>query len=293
MPMNIEQTRILSEEDFDGTKPAPLLLYGPERNAEQVAKQDKLADNFALAARQFLTGIVSDEAIDFTGDNIINRMQQREGRNSMAYLYRNNVYPDYETCSDHSVDEIDLAHESMRVGNASLSQLYLAGKALDMYAWEGRNLTMINSFRRDLEAGMWDEVSEFTGVNAHPRFEQMRKFKVHEFLGGTHHNDSIKAMRIETKRTIKQYEDGSALKARTFATINTSRDVGFRQEEIRNIHAEQRRNGPNLSNYAPLLKIIERLVNDELPEGVALARNETVYYFNPHAAKRHEESRET
>jgi hypothetical protein len=150
-----------------------------------------------------------------------------------------------------------------------------------MYAWEGKNLTMIDTFRKELEEPMWQEVSDFAGVDARPTFKAMRAFRVHQFVGGQKPNEPIRAMRIEMKRTIHELDDGTELKARTFAVINTDARSGFKQRDLRSILEVVRDRGDQ-NSHRPLLEICERRVDDTLPQGVALARNETVYGYNAH-----------
>lgn len=279
MQLRSEQRTVFTEADFDGSNAAPLLIVGPEQRQDLIDQQNKLAKNFKGAAYEYLRGLTDEEVINFVANSICNRMHQREAQNGMAYFSRISKTPDLSRVPYATEEEVLEACEQSKIGQARIAQHALSAAAWGMYSWEGKNITVIDTFRKDLEAPMWEEVSEFAGVDASPTFDTMRGFKVHQFIGGETHNSPIRAMRIEMKRTIRELEDGTELKARTFAVINTERSSGFSQRDIRSIF-EARRAGESMENHTPLLDMIERLVDDTLPRGVALARNETVYGYN-------------
>jgi hypothetical protein len=198
----------------------------------------------------------------------------------MGYTKRLYQTPRYDLAPDFDKEYIDTACEASKVGSAALAQHALSATVYGRYHWEGKNITIVNDFRSELEAPMWEEVSDFVGVDARPSFAAMRKLKVHQFVGGENQSDPIRAIRIKMKRTIGTLLDGTVMKARTFAVINTANSSDFSQRALKRIY-EASKAEQDVSQHPDLLAITERLVDHELPSGIALARNETVYGYNP------------
>lgn len=280
MYVNGPTRQAYTEANFDGSNAAPLLIVGPEQRQPLIDRQDRMIENFKALTEEQLSGLVENDVVDFVASAIQNRMHQREGQNGMAYTKRLHEFPRYELVPTHSVEEINEACELSKVGSALLAQQAISATAYGMYHWEGKNLTIVDTARSQLEAPMWDEVSQFTGVDARPTFTAMRRLKVHQFVGGETAQDPIRAMRIEMKRTIAVLPDETHLKARTFAVINTAESADFSQRALRSIY-EAAKAGESVSHHPELLSIAERLVDQKLPRGIALARNETVYGYNP------------
>lgn len=275
-----ETRTAISEANFDGSNAAPLLIVGPERRDSLIDRQDLMIENFQLLTQDRLSGFVEDDVVDFVASSIKNRMHQREGQNGMAYTKRLYETPRYDLLPEISPGAIDDACELSKIGSASLAQQAISATAYGMYHWEGKNLTIVDTARGDLEDPMWLEVSDFIGADARPTFAAMRRLKVHQFVGGETAQSPIRAMRIEMKRTIKNMPDQTDLKGRTFAVINTTQSADFSQRALRSIY-DAVKAGVSVSDHPELLSIAERLVDQKLPRGIALARNETVYGYNP------------
>lgn len=290
MFINGETRPRVSEADFDGSNAAPLLIVGPERRDSLINRQDAMIESFEQLTQQQLSGMVEDDVKDFVAASIRNRMHQREGQNGMAYTKRLYETPRYDLFPELTPDDVDEACELSKIGSASLAKQAISATAYGMYHWEGKNLTIVDTARGELEGPMWDEVSDFSGVDARPTFAAMRRLKVHQFVGGETTQDPIRAMRIEMKRTIAVLPDETHLKARTFAVINTAQSAEFSQRALRSVY-DSVKAGQSVTEHPALLTIAERLVDQKLPRGIALARNETVYGYNSKTEEAFKEAR--
>lgn len=272
--------REYSEKDFDGFSAAPLAIVGNARRPFMTRRQDKLAESFMRASKIELSSFVKPSVVSFVGRSIVFRMWQREGLNGNSYVNRKYAYPNLHAVE--GVNPIDIWRACYRAqyGGARVRQNNIARKAYGMPTGEFANLTVINEFRKDIEPYMWDEVSDFTGVDATPIPEQVEGLSVLAFDRDIKRSDHIGAMRIGMKRKIATLDDGMEVKARTFAIINTSKSSGFDQSLV-----ELFRETENPTKDVPQLPEFQRaiswLISNEVPTGLVLARNETVYGVKP------------
>ena len=65
MSINTENYHTYTEDDFDGSNAAPLLIVGPEAQQSLVDRQDALGVNFEAVARQRLSGLVDEDVVAF------------------------------------------------------------------------------------------------------------------------------------------------------------------------------------------------------------------------------------
>ena len=293
--------RSYSEANFDGSRPAPLKLIGEDADKALVARQDALIVMMQKASHDELRGVVTDDVADFVAQGVTSRMHMREGLNSMSYRNRLHQHPHPWLVKSASWKETIEACRVTVAGAQSVRQSDMAQRALGMASIEYKNLTMFGEFRRELEAPMWDEMSEFLGVDATPHGDQVYRMKLLGFKGDLLKNREIGAMRIELKRHIEcgVLDNGTVVKSRSTATINTSFRSAFDQtvmDSLREMHHEAIKSDKkvDLSTNPEFIKYVGYLVDNSLPAGLVLARNETSYGGNAQLAdeiRRRDEAR--
>lgn len=269
-----------SEADFDGYHAAPLLLSGGEADVTLVARQDAIADAFERAVHGELADVAKEGVRAFVATSIRERMHQREALNSASYSHRLFPAPYTDMITDMTALEVDDVCETVKLGLGTPCQNELARRALGMSSVEIANLTVIGDFRRDLEAPMWEDVSELVGKDATPQPDQMYRLKLLGFdRPDIMRQRHIGAMRVEMKRRIGSIGDDTMVKARTTAIINTSPSSGFDQSLIERF--KQVGGKPELISELPEFKrAMAWLISSELSYGIVLSRNETVYAEN-------------
>ena len=281
--------RTYSLSDFDGSRAAPLLLVGEEMDPELDARQNRIIDSFQTVAQVELAPYASPSVIDFASSAIVGRMHSRAGFNSQSYLQRANETPD-TTIEGFSEAEILEACERARRGEGRIAQNHLAHRAFRTASVEYLNLTVIAQFRAELEEPMWEELSEFVGVDARPKSAQMYKKQILAYEGSLSGRQPIGALHVDMKRRVPNglREDGTEVKVRTTAVINTRRNNGF-DSNVLDALREAKHEKRNLNEVPEFLSYIDQLVDNELPPGVVLTRNETVFGANPVEAALHRE----
>lgn len=298
-----------SVTDFDDYKAAPIGLIGESANAELVQRQLLLPERFANAVHGEYDGIYRENVVNFVIHSIRNRMHSREGQNTAAHNSRLYREPVYELAPEFTPGQIDEACEAVLNATASVAQNELARKVWGMSSAEYANLTLVGTFRSELEEPMWDEVSDLVGHDVRPTCleeyspEKARVLGFDRDLRGAQH---IGAMRLGLKRTIGELDDGTQVKVRTAAIINTnytsaidksfvaemietanqkievvSRDGDVKHETISSDAAVDR-----INKLPSFRAFIQTLIEEQFDPREVLARNETVYGTNPGVADR-------
>ncbi len=287
---------VYDEADFDGHNAAPLLLFGSERDKTIVKRQDKIVSSILGLARSEIGRYASQRVVDWALPAMRSRIHQREGLNSRSYM--NRTYKDrpaYNLLPELFKSDIDIACERAKYGEAVAKQNEIARVALGMKTAEYGNLTILGQKRKNLESHLWDDISELTGVDATPDPSKIYRIKL---LGLDRditqpENVNYGAMRIEIKRHVGKTAYGAVVKGRTTAIINTSTNTGF-DSNLKNLFREtaidamRRKEGAEafpedaeglraIANLPEFQKCIHWLMTSEVPEGIVLARNETVY----------------
>ncbi len=276
---NMLLNRPYSEAHFDGYHAAPLLIVGGHARPELIAAQDRLSKQFIDAAEYELGDIVKPDVVNFVAQSIARRMQQREGLNGSEYMKRSNTHRKLFGIPGANPIEVWRASRAAFYGRGSVAQNDLARRAFGMAATEYTNLTILGEFRKNLEAPMWDEVGELIGADATPHFEQMTNFQVLDFDRDVTSSNHVGAIRIGMKRELGELDDGTKVKARTTAIINARPSSDIKQSDVLAIR-EAFLEKQDMATVPEFLQVVHWLVDEALPEGVALARNETVYGFN-------------
>ena len=284
---NNNTSRVFTEADFDGSRPAPFRLVGRGANPETIARQDVLIENMQAACRHELSRIATDEVADFVTNGVVSRMHMREALNSYAFSNRLHTFPLPWLVKDHSWLETFRSSHATIHGARTVVQSDIAQRAFEMESIEYKNVTMFGEFRRDLEAPMWDEMSDFLGVDASPKAEQVYRTDLLGFSSDILKGREIGAMRIGLKRTIPGgiLNNGTEVKVRTTASINTSHNSDFDQSvlhSLREAQFEANRDDKkvDLSQNPEFIRYVGYLIDNKLPAGLVLARNETAYGGN-------------
>lgn len=275
----LEFNRPYSEADFDGYSAAPLLIVGGRSQKKLIASQDRLARQFTEATRYELDDVVKPDIIDFVAQSISRRMQQREGLNGSEYIKRLHKFRSFKAVPEASALEVYKASRNALYGRGTVRQNDMARRAFGMASAEYANLTIIGDFRKNLEEPMWDEVGELLDIDATPRFEQMTNFQVLAFDRDITCENHVGAMRIGMKRELGTLSDGTVMKARTTAIINTRPSSYIDQDNVAAIRSATIEK-TNMADVPEFLNVVRWLIDEVLPSGVSLARNETVYGFN-------------
>ncbi len=271
------------ESDFDGYSAAPVCLIGEDADPELVARQHKMSETFAVAVHGEFNGIVRPSVENFVIHSIRNRMRSREGQNSAAYHMRLHREPMLDYLPGVFMDDVHTACEAIKTGRASVRQAYIARLALGMTSIEFANLTMVGSFRRELEEHMWEEVSDLVGSDARPvspsDYYRVQALGFDRPLEDAQH---LGAVRVGLKRKLGVLSDGTEVKARTTAVVNVGSTSGVaRQDVMEMIHAgREHRSIVDLPSFHSL---INRILENDFTAPV-LARNVTIYGFNPETA---------
>lgn len=293
MHNNPRNQRTYTEVDFDDDHPAPFRLVGIDADKQIVARQDALIDNMRGASRQQLEPIVSDEVVDFVTNGIVSRMHMREAMNSFSFSNRLHTLPLPWLAKGHSwLETIEASRDTIR-GARTVRQSDMAQRAFGMASIEYKNLTMFGEFRRDLEQPMIDEMSEFMGVDVTPKAEDVYRVKLLGFSHDLLKDREIGAMRIELKRLLPGggLDNGTIVKGRSTASINTSIQSDFDQnviESLREAKFEAHRDDKKieLAENEEFLRYVGYLIDNQLPPGLVLARNETIYGGNARLAEK-------
>ena len=269
------------EANYDGYSAAPLIIAGATE-----ARQKNLEWNFYNGVYTEVLNVAKPGVASFAARAVLNRMYQREGMNSISYAHRGNRTPRPWLVEGVSRREVLDACDLAKYGGASPVQNDIARQALGMCSIELANLTMFNRQRSQLEPEMWDAVAELTGSDATPKSSDVHALKI---LGFDRPLDSqhIGAMRIGMKRSIGTLEDGTEIKARTTAIINTSPSSGFDQgllERFRDLKDQPNRYEV-MAELPEVRRAVAWLIDTKLADGIVLARNETVYEHTPEAVK--------
>ncbi len=281
--------RTYSLSDFDGSRAAPLLLVGDDMDPELDARQNRIIEHLQAATRVELAQYASPSVIEFAGNAIVSRMHSRAGYNSQSYMQRANLVPD-TTIDGYSEAEILEACDRARRGEGRMKQNHIAHLAFRTASVEYLNLTEIAQFRAELEEPMWEELSDFVGADARPTSAQMYKKQILSYEGSLSGRQPIGALHVDMKRRVPNglLEDGTEVKVRTTAVINTRRHNGF-DGNVLDALREAKHEKRNLNEVPEFLAYIDQLVDNELPPGVVLTRNETVFGANPVEAELHRE----
>lgn len=282
-----------SKADFDDYRATPLLITGADADDELIANQDRYASQFANIAQFELARYVDTPVIQYVGDAITSRMHQREGLNGSEYYRRLHRTPDVSVATDP--EEVERACYDVLHGRGTVLQNDLARRAFGMASTEYANLTIVGEFRHELETPMWHDVSELLGTDATPHFNQMTNLQVLGFernMQAKRPADSknARAMRIGMKRVLGSLDDGTVLKSRTTAIINTNPAYGLDPADFKEIHDSVIRipDGKDKPEFFPtdmakipaFRKVLRWLIEAEMKPGAVLARNETVYGYN-------------
>lgn len=285
--------RPYSEADFGGLRVPPLLLTGPEAKDSLINRQDKIAKMFGAAAAFELQAYTSKGTAAYVGDTVVNRMQQSEAQNAARYVYeRLNEKPDY-TVGLPEVSEAQVKASCKAALNGSGTEFhnYWAMRAYGMESFDLKCLTVVGDFRYELGDQLIKETSEFTGVDATPRLEQMNTMRVM----GAHFIDpsrgvkdpaNVDALRISTKRHIATIDDIDIL-GRTTAIINTRPKYGIEADDLRGIlstsYRQNEKGKPEHIQNADMAEnphfqtVLRRLIASAMSPGLVLARYELIY----------------
>jgi hypothetical protein len=272
-----------SEDNFDGYNSAPLLIIGEEAKPELREQQDRLGNNIVELVYSELSSYANPIVVKFVAKSIISRMHQRESLNGNSYRFRDNILPVTGLTPEYDPEYVLDACEKSKYGKGSMIQKEIARVAFGSKAAEYGNLTIVGDKRKQLETPMWDEVSELVGHDATPKPDQMYGLQVLGFDRVITESSHIGAMRIGMKRLIGQTEFGAKVKARTTAIINMSTSTGIDRDLLKLFKETVIRTG-EVSSVAELPEFknaVSWLVGSELPPGLVLARNETIYGFEP------------
>lgn len=278
-------TTFADDETLSGSHAAPLLIVGETADPRLVASQDALATQFERKAYEELSQYIKPSVIRFVAHSITSRMSQREGLNGFSYSKRGNELPDPSLTPTYSPDEVYEACERIKYGEGSPLQNELARQAFAMDSVEYANLTVIGESRKEFEDPMWEEVSKLTGKDARPSFEQAYGLQLLGFDRDITQSDHIGAMRIGMKRHLGETEFGTPVKVRTTAIVDTSPLSGF-DTSLVELFRDTKRAGGDIAALPQFRNAVRWLVETQVPHGLVLARNETVYGFIPSAQKR-------
>lgn len=264
--------RPLDMSGFDGFQAAPLLLTGDDADPRLVQQQNELADNFVIAARTELAGTVKPPIIDFVASSIVNRMKAREGLNSGSYNRRRYKKVNYAAVPEYPRNVVYDAAQHALIGTGTVLENSISHRALGMESGELANVTVIDTFRAELEPAMWQAVSELIGHDVAPSDdEEYEKIAILGYDRDISKSDHIGAIRVGMPRYLGLSAGDVRVKARTFAVLDTSPSSGFNQETVdRLIFAEKK--GKPLSD-----KAITWLLVHELSKSRILAKNHTIY----------------
>lgn len=275
--------RHYTEGDFDGYHAAPLLIVGPDADPELVERQDELAWRMVDAAYGEVAAVAKPSVAMFAARSTIGRMHQREGMNGISYMHRR-----FETPRVDQVPDVDPAFvleactRALR-GQGTPIQNDIARRADGRDTAEIANLTIFNTFRKNLEPHMWQAVSELVGHDATPRSDQMYGLRILGMDRMLAQSQHLGAVRIGMKRHIAELDDGTLVKARTTAIINVSPSSGFDQDIIERFRsvAGEKNAFERMSVMPEFQRAIGWLIDTPLSEALVLARNETVYEVAP------------
>jgi hypothetical protein len=269
-------TYIYNEADFDGHNSAPLLIIGDEADPRLIARQDQLHRLFEQLARSELGSYVKPSVIDFVIQSIQSRMNQREGLNGMSYINRKYKYPQYSEVPDYPEEYVLESTEESKYGGGIMLQKEIARQAFGSDSTEFGNITMIADKRKEQERSIWEDAGSLVGKDATPKPEDMYSLQVLGFDRDIRTSAHIGAMRIGMKRYLGVTEFETTVKARTTAIINTSPSAGFDPDLIE-LFRDTAIAGKKIAELPEFKKAVSWLVESELPSGLVLARNETVY----------------
>lgn len=283
--------------EFDDYHTAPLLLSGAEAKEELIENQDRLLRQFGEISLYEISRYAQPEVAEYGAERIGVRIHQVEAMNANIYNYeRLNQTPDLTfgvpTISPETVAN---ACEAALRGKGSVLQNKLARRAFGMPSIGLAELTIIGEFRRELEPPMWDEVSELTGSDATPRFEQMTNLRVlgfHQYDDRSNAPQNFDALRIGMKRNLGTLDDGTEVKSRSIALINTDPRYGVQRDDVAEILQDvvkfdegrkrfEHVQNADMSRNAAFVRVLRWLVEERMKPGTVLARNESVYGYNP------------
>ena len=238
--MNPEQatpsTRPLVEADFDNYQTAPLLLSGAEANEELIENQNRLLHQFGEVAVHEISRYARPDVAAYGAERIGSRIHQIEGMNSNIYNYdRLNKTPDFNCDPELDPEIVREACEAAKHGRGTVVQNELARRAFGMPSTGYAELTIMGEFRRGLEVPMWEEVGGLIGADATPRFNQMTNLRVlgfHQYDAKSNAPQNFGALRIGMKRNLGTLDDGTEVKNRTVALINTDPQYGLKQNDL-------------------------------------------------------------
>lgn len=283
------------EVDSDGSRAAPFLLYGAERKPELITRQNRLLYELAVIAMREIRRYTTEEVAIYAAERIVMRMLQVEGMNSSIYNYnRLNADPDLTVGGpDVTPEMVREACEAAAYGGEVL-QNDLARQAFGMASIGYSELTIIGDQRREYEAPMLANVGKLTNTDPTPRLEQMTNLRVlgfHQYDKRSMAPEAFGALRIGMKRTIATLDDGTEVKHRTVALINTRPSYGFQRDDLEEIirSAVRRDNrgklehiqNADMSQNPAFMRVLRWLIESELQPGTVLTRNESVYGTNP------------
>lgn len=290
---NSVQAHTYNEADFDGDRPAPFRLIGLNADKRIVARQDELIENMRGVSRQQLQSIVSGEVRDFVANGVVSRMHMREALNSYSFSNRLHLLPlPWLVKGQPWLETVRGARDTIQ-GARTVRQSDMAQRAFGMASIEYKNLTMFGEFRRDLEQPMVDEMSDFLGVDVTPKASDVYRVKLLGFSHDLLKEKEIGAMRIELKRHIPggELDNGTIVKGRSTASINTGFRSDFDQdvmESLREMQLEAHRDDKKveLADNEEFRRYVGYLIDNQLPPGLVLARNETIYGGNARLAEK-------
>jgi len=272
--------RPYSADDFDGYQAAPLLIAGGRAPKSVVQRQERLSQQLVEVARYELEPYAKDPVVEFVTRSIATRMQQREGANWSQFNVRLNTAPRWFNVPNANPVEVAIAAYKALFGNGTVRENDIARRGFGMASAEYANLTIVGEFRKELEVPMWDEIGALTGKDATPHYDQMRGLQIIGFDRDIKQSKHIGAMRISMKRTIGELDDGTLVKGRTTAILNTRPSVeGIEQSDINTIREAYIDKVP-MNEVPEFQRIVRWMIDDSLNPGVVLARNETTYGFN-------------
>lgn len=266
---------VYSEDDFDGYSAAPLLIVGRRANRKLVESQDDLARKFVLLTRAELGSYVKPPIVDFVARSLVSRMHQREALNSNSYIRRSHRFPNYIALAKAG-ELFSGVPRKARYGKGNPISNDLARHAFGMDSIELANITVIGEARKDVESKMWDAVGELIGEDATPHADQMYGYQVLGFDRDIRTSSHIGAMRFGMKRFLGETKFGATAKVRSTLNVNLSPSSGF-DPDLVDYFRETAIKGNPIGDLPEFESAAGWLIEAELPPGLVLARNETVY----------------
>lgn len=294
---------------------APLKMDSEEAHADQAAIRKMLGDLILCELR----GVVSDEVVGFTARSVFARMAEREGAN--GGILQRHLYDTPLLIANDEVRNAEIlrACEAADRGTATMRQAYDAMRSRGHASGEFGNITIIGDKRIEHLDALEQETKQLMGADYQPTDYRVSidTFDRDPGAPGNHH---LGAVRIKAKRQFGMLQDGPLVKERTFVIVDLSRKGGVNQEIVDEIVEAHRREqqkeaerkmsrhtlkislnedevlqrlrnpseetaceskGVDYRQLPHLQNMLEWLVENEFRGSPVLARNTTVYGYDP------------